>query len=95
MPNLLIPCSGPGTRSIGYTKFHKALIRIGDCTVIDHIIDSFADIDKIYIISIIVYIYLFMKKYNNEQSSTVLNDHKLSYLSKGKSENYSNSFFYK
>ena len=49
MPNLLIPCSGPGTRSIGYTKFHKALIRIGDCAVIDHIIDSFADIDKIYI----------------------------------------------
>ena len=49
MPNLLIPCSGPGTRSIGYTKFHKALIRIGDCAVIDHIIDSFTDIDKIYI----------------------------------------------
>ena len=49
MPNLLIPCSGPGTRSIGYTKFHKALIRIGDCAVIDHIINSFADIDKIYI----------------------------------------------
>jgi len=49
MPNLLIPCSGPGTRSIGYTKFHKALIRIGDCAVIDHIIDSFKDIDKIYI----------------------------------------------
>ena len=49
MPNLLIPCSGPGTRSVGYTKFHKALIRIGDCAVIDHIINSFADIDKIYI----------------------------------------------
>ena len=49
MPNLLIPCSGPGTRSIGYTKFHKALIRMGDCAVIDHIIDSFKDIDKIYI----------------------------------------------
>lgn len=49
MPNLLIPCSGPGSRSIGYTKFHKALIRIGDCAVIDHIINSFADIDKIYI----------------------------------------------
>ena len=47
MPNLLIPCSGPGTRSVGYTKFHKALIRIGDCAVIDHIINSFADIDKI------------------------------------------------
>ena len=28
---------------------HKALIRIGDCAVIDHIINSFADIDKIYI----------------------------------------------
>ena len=37
------------TRSVGYTKFHKALIRIGDCAVIDHIINSFADIDKIYI----------------------------------------------
>ena len=49
MPNLLIPCSGPGTRSVGYTKFHKALIRIGDCAVIDHIINSFADIEKIYI----------------------------------------------
>tara|TARA_B100001287_G_scaffold265725_1_gene258934 strand:- start:812 stop:2203 length:1392 start_codon:yes stop_codon:yes gene_type:complete len=49
MPNLLIPCSGPGTRSVGYTKFHKALIRIGDCAVIDHIINSFDDIDKIYI----------------------------------------------
>jgi len=49
MPNLLIPCSGPGTRSIGYTKFHKALIRIGDKAVIDYIIDSFTDIDKIYI----------------------------------------------
>lgn len=49
MPNLLIPCSGPGTRSVGYTKFHKALIRIGDSAVIDHIIDSFIDIDKIYI----------------------------------------------
>ena len=49
MPNLLIPCSGPGTRSIGYTKFHKALIRIGDNAVIDHIIDSFEDIEKIYI----------------------------------------------
>jgi len=49
LPNLLIPCSGPGTRSIGYTKFHKALIRIGDNAVIDHIIDSFEDIEKIYI----------------------------------------------
>ena len=49
MPNLLIPCSGPGTRSVGYTKFHKALIRIGDRAVIDHIIDSFEDIEKIYI----------------------------------------------
>ena len=49
MSNLLIPCSGPGTRSVGYTKFHKALIRIGDCAVIDHIINSFCNIDKIYI----------------------------------------------
>ncbi len=29
MANLLITCSGPGTRSTGYTKFHKALIRVG------------------------------------------------------------------
>ena len=49
MPNLLIPCSGPGTRSVGYAKFHKALARIGECSVLDHIIDSFTDIDKIYI----------------------------------------------
>ena len=49
MPNLLIPCSGPGSRSIGYTKFHKALIRIGDCAVIDHIIKSFENVEKIYI----------------------------------------------
>ena len=49
MPNLLIPCSGPGSRSIGYTKFHKALIRIGDYAVIDHIINSFENVEKIYI----------------------------------------------
>ncbi len=49
MANLLIPCSGPGTRSVGYTKFHKALIRIGNCAVIDHIINSYTDIDTIYI----------------------------------------------
>ena len=49
MPNLLIPCSGPGTRSVGYAKFHKALARIGECSVLDHIINSFEDIDKIYI----------------------------------------------
>tara|TARA_B100001173_G_scaffold242618_1_gene212571 strand:- start:1728 stop:3125 length:1398 start_codon:yes stop_codon:yes gene_type:complete len=49
MPNLLIPCSGPGSRSIGYTKFHKALIRISDCAVIDHIINSFENVEKIYI----------------------------------------------
>ncbi len=49
MPNLLIPCSGPGTRSTGYTKFHKALIRISDCAVIDHIINSFENVEKIYI----------------------------------------------
>ena len=49
MPNLLIPCSGPGTRSVGYAKFHKALARIGECSVLDHFINSFEDIDKIYI----------------------------------------------
>lgn len=49
MANLLIPCSGPGTRSTGYTKFHKALIRIGNMAVIDHIIQSYVDIDTIYI----------------------------------------------
>lgn len=49
MANLLIPCSGPGTRSIGYTKFHKALIRIGNTAVIDRIIQSYTDIDTIYI----------------------------------------------
>lgn len=47
--NLLIPCSGPGTRSIGYTKFHKTLIRVGDQAVIDHIIASYTDIDTIYV----------------------------------------------
>ena len=49
MPNLLITCSGPGTRSTGYTKFHKALIRVGNCAVIDHIINSYTDIGTIYI----------------------------------------------
>ena len=49
MANLLIPCSGPGTRSIGYTKFHKALIRIGNTAVIDRIIQSYTDIDTVYI----------------------------------------------
>jgi len=47
--NLLIPCSGPGTRSSGYTKFHKALIRVGNKAVIDHIIDSYTNIDTIYV----------------------------------------------
>jgi len=47
--NLLIPCSGPGTRSAGYTKFHKTLNRIGNCAVIDHIIASYTDIDTIYV----------------------------------------------
>ena len=47
--NLLIPCSGPGTRSSGYTKFHKTLNRIGNCAVIDHIIASYTDIDTIYV----------------------------------------------
>ena len=48
--NLLIPCSGPGTRSNSYAKFHKALIRIGDKAVLSHIIDSYDDIDTIYIL---------------------------------------------
>jgi hypothetical protein len=43
--NLLIPCSGPGTRSAGYTKFHKTLNRVGPYAVIDHIIASYTDID--------------------------------------------------
>lgn len=47
--NLLIPCSGPGTRSAGYSKFHKALIRVGDCAVIDHIINSYTNINKIFV----------------------------------------------
>jgi len=47
--NLLIPCSGPGTRSAGYTKFHKTLNRVGPYAVIDHIIASYTDIDTIYI----------------------------------------------
>lgn len=47
--NLLIPCSGPGTRSSGYTKFHKTLNRVGACAVIDHIIASYTDIDTIYV----------------------------------------------
>jgi len=47
--NLLIPCSGPGTRSIGYTKLHKTLIRVGNCAVIDHIINSYTDINKIFV----------------------------------------------
>lgn len=49
MANLLIPCSGPGTRSSGYTKFHKALIRVGNCAVLSHIINSYKDIDTIYV----------------------------------------------
>ena len=49
MPNLLIPCSGPGTRSSGYTKFHKALNRVGSCAVIDHIIASYNNIDTVYV----------------------------------------------
>jgi len=48
--NLLIPCSGPGTRSNSYAKFHKALVRIGDKAVLSHIIDSYENIDTIYIL---------------------------------------------
>jgi len=47
--NLLIPCSGPGTRSTRYSKFHKALIRIGDKAVLSHIIDSYPTAETIYI----------------------------------------------
>jgi len=49
LPNLLIPCSGPGTRSSGYTKFHKTLNRVGACAVIDHIIASYTNIDTVYV----------------------------------------------
>ena len=48
--NLLIPCSGPGTRSNSYAKFHKALIRIGNKAVLSHIIDSYDNIDTVYIL---------------------------------------------
>lgn len=47
--NVVIPCSGPGSRSSSYSKFHKTLIRIGPCAVIDHIIASYPDANKIYI----------------------------------------------
>jgi len=47
--NVIIPCSGPGSRSSGYSKFHKALIRIGDRAVISHIIDSYPHANTIYV----------------------------------------------
>lgn len=47
--NVIIPCSGPGTRSQKYSKFHKALIRVGDRAVLSHIIDSYPNADTIYI----------------------------------------------
>jgi hypothetical protein len=47
--NVIIPCSGPGSRSSSYSKFHKALIRIGKKAVINHIIDSYRDAKTIFI----------------------------------------------
>jgi|TARA_R110000868_G_scaffold1415_2_gene11038 hypothetical protein len=47
--NVIIPCSGPGSRSSSYSKFHKTLIRIADKAVINHIIDSYPSAKTIYI----------------------------------------------
>lgn len=47
--NLVIPCSGPGTRSSVYSKFHKTLLRIGNKAVINHIIDSYKNVSTVYI----------------------------------------------
>ena len=47
--NVIIPCSGPGSRSSSYSKFHKALIRIGKKAVINHIIDSYKDAKTVFI----------------------------------------------
>ena len=47
--NVIIPCSGPGSRSSSYSKFHKTLLRVGPYAVIDHIIASYPLANKIYI----------------------------------------------
>jgi len=47
--NLIIPCSGPGSRSSSYNKFHKALLRIGPYAVIDHIIAAYPYANTVYI----------------------------------------------
>lgn len=47
--NLVIPCSGPGTRSSVYSKFHKTLLRVGNKAVINHIIDSYKDVATVYV----------------------------------------------
>jgi len=47
--NVIIPCSGPGSRSSSYSKFHKTLIRVGKKAVINHIIDSYPDAQTFYI----------------------------------------------
>lgn len=47
--NVIIPCSGPGSRSSSYSKFHKALVRVGKKAVLSHIIDSYPDAETIYI----------------------------------------------
>lgn len=47
--NVIIPCSGPGTRSSSYSKFHKSMIRVGKKAVINHIIDSYQHADTIYV----------------------------------------------
>jgi hypothetical protein len=47
--NVIIPCSGPGSRSSSYSKFHKTLLRVGPYAVIDHIIASYPLASTIYI----------------------------------------------
>ena len=47
--NVIIPCSGPGSRSSSYSKFHKTLIRVGKKAVINYIIDSYPDAQTFYI----------------------------------------------
>jgi len=47
--NVIIPCSGPGSRSSSYSKFHKALVRVGQQAVISHIIDSYPHANTFYV----------------------------------------------
>lgn len=47
--NVVIPCSGPGSRSSSYSKFHKALVRVKNQAVISHIIDSYPHANTIYV----------------------------------------------